>query len=452
MKVSLGAGGLFALFTVACGSPSLSAEPTATTTEGIQDGTADTSSQYPFVVAVIENSQQVGLCSGALLAPNLVATARHCVTTLTGSGEIDCATSTFGSNLPVSELLVTNDTKLSSKTHFYGVKEIVVPTGAQQSKVCGNDIALLILDQNITLPQYVTPTLNPPMSDPRYSISVTAIGYGIDTPLDMTGMTAGTRRIHENVGLVCVPNDPSFLDCYGAPMVSQFLAEDEFVSGDASTCEGDSGSGAFDQGSFDRGQWVSFGVLSRGATDADSGTCIQPIYSRFDAWSQLLVDGATKGAVLGGYSVPPWAVSSSAGTEAGATVNVSEAGGSAGEGGALIANGSPCGADGLCESSNCVSTDDVHFVCASPCTAGACLPGFSCLSGFCFESPDAALTLPTAPAAPHPSGCSVARAPRAPAGDAASFASCMGFGSLLLGTLAFRRRSQPPARARGGRP
>src|SRR5580658_6841930 len=269
MHVSFGAGGLLALCAAACGSTHALDERTAMTTEAIQDGTADTANMYPFVVAVIENSQHVGLCSGSLLAPNLVATARHCVTALSGPGEIDCATSTFGSDLPVGDFLVSNDAMLSSQTRFVGVRQVVVPTSAADTKVCGNDIALLILDQNVAVPEYVTPTLNPPMSDPRYSISVTAIGYGIDTPLDTTGMSAGTRRVRENVPLACVPNDPSFLGCYGAPMVSEFLSPDEFVSGDASTCEGDSGSGAFDQGSFDRGQWVSFGVLSRGGTDPD---------------------------------------------------------------------------------------------------------------------------------------------------------------------------------------
>src|SRR5580658_8790253 len=187
MHVSFGAGGLLALCAAACGSTHALDERTAMTTEAIQGGTADTTNQYPFAVAVIENGQQVGLCSGSLLAPNLVATARHCVTALSGPKDIDCATSTFGSDLPVGELLVTNDPTLSSGTHFVGVRQIVVPTGTQQTKVCGNDSAHLILAQNIVIPEYVTPTLNPPMPDPRYSISVPAIGYGIDSPHDTTG-------------------------------------------------------------------------------------------------------------------------------------------------------------------------------------------------------------------------------------------------------------------------
>jgi secreted trypsin-like serine protease len=455
MKVSLGASGFAVLCALACGSTHSLEEHTAKTAEPIQDGMPDTTNQYPFVVAVIENSQHVGLCSGSLLAPNLVATARHCVTALSGPNEIDCATSTFGSDLPLSDFLVTNDVTLSSKTRFVGVRQLVVPTGAEHTKVCGNDIALLILDQNVAVPQYVTPTLNPPMTDPRYSISVTAIGYGIDTPLDMTGMSAGTRRVRENVGLACVPNDPSFAGCYGEATVSEFLEPDEFVSGDASTCEGDSGSGAFDQGSFDRGQWVSFGVLSRGATDLDSGTCVQPIYSRFDAWAQLLVDGATQAATFGGYPVPAWAQVGVATSDAGAgtvvvapeqgDANVSSGGGAEDDAGhsagvAVLSDGAACADDGQCQSHNCVSTDDMHFFCASPCAAGACSAGFRCLSGFCFDAPDASPSGP-AEALKQKSGCSVVAIGAVPPDPLHAARSAV----ILLAALALLRRQRRAA-------
>jgi hypothetical protein len=140
-----------------------------------------------------------------------------------------------------------------------------------------------------------------------YATTVTAIGYGISTPLDEAGVTAGTRRIKENIPLYCIPNDTTFANCFSDPMASQVLSADEFVSGDASTCEGDSGSGAYDQPSFNRGQWVAFGVLSRGAVSQDGKTCVQPVYSRFDAWGPLLIEAATEAATMGGYSAPVWA-------------------------------------------------------------------------------------------------------------------------------------------------
>jgi secreted trypsin-like serine protease len=467
MKVACGAGAVSVVFAVACGSsPTIDQERTQVTRAAIQDGTDDTTNQYPFVVAVIEKSQQVGLCSGSLLAPNLVATARHCVSALTGSGEIDCATSTFGAELPPTDMYVTNAAKLTATTHYVGVQQILVPQGSDHEKVCGNDIALLILDENIALDAYVTPTFDPPMSDPRYSISVTAIGYGIDSPLDTTGMSAGTRRVRENVGLVCVPNDINFGACYSEPFVSQFLAETEFVSGNASTCEGDSGSGAFDQGSFDRGSWVSFGVLSRGATDVDSGTCVQPIYSRFDAWSSLLLQGATQAAAAGAYALPNWAglaneggaaeaanasalpdatpldaqtSTDSTGTSSSTSPKVDGAaanGASAGIG-SLLADGASCVNDGQCSSGNCVSTNDVQFVCASACSSVACSSGFECVAGYCFASGDAGPPVVTQPLrSDKQGGCGIAV-------DGGSEGSSLRWLAIALGAIALgpaRRR------------
>ena len=115
------------------------------------------------------------------------------------------------------------------------------------------------------------------------------------------------RRIERNVALLCIPGDKTFLDCFSDPNAPALLTASEFVSGDASSCEGDSGSGAFDQAAFDQGRPVGLGVLSRGSVSADLTTCIQPIYTRFDAWASLLVDAAHRAASAGGYAPPAWA-------------------------------------------------------------------------------------------------------------------------------------------------
>jgi secreted trypsin-like serine protease len=301
------AGALVLVASIGCGPGALDGERTATLSSPIEDGVTDTT--HTFVVGIVRYAAagSIALCSGVLLAPNLVATARHCVTDQ-APDQVDCATSTFGSVAAANRMVVSTDASLRSGANPRGVATILVPTGADQTKICGNDIALLILDANIDLPAYVVPAVSPPMTQHQtYSTSVTAIGYGVTTPTDTRGITAGTRRVKEHIPLYCVPNDRTIPDCFIDPAAPMVMTTGEFISGDASACGGDSGSSVFDQAEFDAGRWVSFGVLSRGALSADMQTCIQPIYTRFDAWGDLLTTAAKQAAAMGHYGVPPWA-------------------------------------------------------------------------------------------------------------------------------------------------
>jgi len=334
----------------ACSGDQIS-ETVSTSSRAIQGGTDD--STHLFAVGILaQMSQGTGLCSGALLAPNLVATARHCVAAIPNGG-IACPGTQFGALTPTSNLVVTTDADVRTASTRFAVSQVILPSGADQTSVCGHDIALFILSQNISLPEYVTPVLSPPMTDHTvYSTTVTAIGYGLSSPTDTTGTTAGIRRIKQDVNLACIPNDRNFTDCFPS-MASQMTAA-EFVSGNG-TCEGDSGSNAFEQNNFDAGKWVSFGVLSRGGTVG--GTCLGGIYSRFDAWSSLIIDAANQAAVLGGYPVPPWAgqdagrgadaSSGDAGASSDAMRDSSrEAGASPGSDGRPAERGAPSGSDG----------------------------------------------------------------------------------------------------------
>lgn len=342
-------GVLMATCAFHCSAPVPSSEVVDTTASPIQGGTNDTT--HLFAVGVLQTADaskgMVSFCSGVLLAPNLVATARHCVAELSSS-EIDCATSTFGALYPLDKVFVTDNSTITSKSTYVDVNQVIVPTGADQNMVCGNDLALLVLSNNITLPSYVEPVIDPPMTSSQYQMVVTAIGYGVSTPEDTTGTTAGVRRIKENVNLFCIPNDPDFTDCFNIPMGRQAVAASEFISGD-STCEGDSGSGAFEQSNFDAGRWVAFGVLSRGGTSTDGSTCVQPTYTRFDAWGPLLAQAAMAAqeaatAQKASYTLPAWVATatSDAGCTGSSCVQSGQAasGSSAGDGGrSMSSNG-----------------------------------------------------------------------------------------------------------------
>jgi hypothetical protein len=383
-------GALVLGWVAGCGSTDPSSnsagEPLAYSSSAIQGGTTDTT--HNFAVGIIQHaSQGVAFCSGVLLAPNLVATARHCVSQLTAL-TIDCATSMFTATLPAASIIVTPSATISRNSSPYYVSNIIVPTGPTAAGVCGNDIALLILSSNIQLPEYVTPAINPPMTDhTAYSTAVTAIGYGVTTPSDTNGTSAGVRRIKENIRLVCIPNDKTFVDCFSFQNARQFIDPKEFEGGDG-TCEGDSGSGAFDQGNFGNSKWVAFGVLSRGGGTPEGGTCIGSVYTRFDGWSQLIIDAAGQAATMGGYSPPSWTgLPPSLPADAGGSSSPDSSSvspltdGSAVS--ACLANGAGCGADSDCCSVNCTSHDNLTYACAACDANNACNVGYVCHQGVC---------------------------------------------------------------------
>ncbi|HEY1088794.1 MAG TPA: trypsin-like serine protease, partial [Archangium sp.] len=83
---------VLALLAACAQEPDLPVRRLATDTQEIQGGTVDTTSTN--VVGIIFNtSQGAGICSGSLIAPNLVLTARHCVGP---TNTTQCSTNGFG--------------------------------------------------------------------------------------------------------------------------------------------------------------------------------------------------------------------------------------------------------------------------------------------------------------------------------------------------------------------
>jgi hypothetical protein len=316
------AGWAVAVASVSCGCGAADPpEATAGVATAIESDAGDAEHRFAVGVVTTPPAGSPILCSGVLLAPNLVATARHCVAAI-DSVEVDCATSRFGATFDAAAIRVTTDATLDEAAgSFVGVSRVVVTSDPANldggpDPVCGDDLALLVLATSIDLPQYATPTIDPPMTDATlYTPRVTAIGYGITSP-DAPPSSARVRRIKEDIPLACVPQDPALAGCFASPDAMRSMTVREFLSGDGSTCEGDSGSGAFEQSHFDQGRWVAFGVLSRGAVSPDGHTCVQPIYTRFDAWGPFLVATATSAAADGGYDVPEWALPDAGGSGA----------------------------------------------------------------------------------------------------------------------------------------
>ncbi|HEX7663175.1 MAG TPA: hypothetical protein VF407_01625, partial [Polyangiaceae bacterium] len=210
---------------------------------------------------------------------------------------------------------------------------------------------------------------------PMFSRQVTAIGYGATAaspdPNDPPP-GAGTKRIKTGIQLECTNDDPFYAkSCAGVYGPGGGVDGKEFVTG-AGTCQGDSGSSAWDQALYNKGQYYSFGVLSRGG---ESGTtCEDAVYTRLDAWHDLIVQVVTDAAAEGGYAVPDWTQPAPV---------VADAGPPPATKGAF---GDDCSTDDDCESAKCVDSQ-----CSQACDDQnvACPDGYTCnADGFCEVTQD----------------------------------------------------------------
>ena len=299
--------------------------PTTSVSEGLPliGGQPDTATRGVVGLVVGDASG----CTGSLIAPNLVLTARHCVASIdSANGAVQCGITNFGSAFAPTEFIVTPDDNIRNG----------VPNGAQyvvervvttpNTGVCGNDLSLLILSSNV-------PSSTAPLLVPRVDAAVTtnesfdAIGYGITDPNDIAGMTFGQRLRVNDLNVRCVGT--------ACAMLGGTRTEWGAVT---PVCSGDSGGPALDA------QGRVIGVASRGNTNCDSA-----LYSSVASWRALIVDTAIDAATSGGYPPPDWATATPADggspdggeTDAGTTdAGTSDAGVPEPDAGAAI--GEPC--------------------------------------------------------------------------------------------------------------
>jgi hypothetical protein len=247
----------------------------------IKGGTVDDARKGVVGMMIIRGFSAAS-CTGSLLAPNLVLTARHCVSQ-SNTEQISCASTDFGDTFSTSHILVTTETSIPynqpRSDKFVGVREIVTP---QDSDFCGNDVALLVLSENIstTDAEPIVPRLDDPVD---FRENYTAVGYGHIG--DGTG--SGTRRQLADRQVYCEGgNCPA--------IVQAQITNREFIGSDG-TCQGDSGGPALD--SAER----VIGVLSRGG-----GNCDSSIYTSVRGWKDWIRQEARDAAQIGGYTPPAW--------------------------------------------------------------------------------------------------------------------------------------------------
>jgi V8-like Glu-specific endopeptidase len=395
----LAAGALAAL---AC-SATTDAEVTSRT-QTIAGGTADVSHENVFLL-VRASEDSAGLCTATLIAPNLLLTARHCVSPGTGDDHVLCGDSLLGEPYPGSAFIATNDAQpRQGSAIFHGI-DVRIPGLGEDT--CGYDLALIILKENV--PDDVsTPAV------PRIDREVvpgepyTAVGYGEN---EFGSPTHGRMQLSD-LSIACQPGS-----------CGEGVESTEF-RGETGICSGDSGGPALDADD------KVVGVVSRGGPG-----CSTPVYSTVTAWHDFIVETATEAAKLGGYEAPFWVTTGSSDRPA-----LVGQGGAGGAGGA--ANELTRASQGeVCDNATACEADLVCFA-AGDTTVGKCAPtcqqASDCDDGLaCIDAGSVSVcALPTG-SADESGGCSVA--------VAGSRGSLVGVLLAALGTVlgfARRRRSQ----------
>lgn len=334
----------------------------------VEGGTEDRTTTFSVAIAAGGPSSPALRCTGTLIAPNVVLTVRHCVVAIAPGAE-GC-TQSFALPLGTpTDLWVAATPWADASSLWKNVTRWVLP---EQTTVCGNDIALLVLDSPFA-PNEATPA-TPTLTDADFRTAIRARTLGIAGfgATSAAGSGQGKRHSRFDIPVRCVPGDTSFA-CEGA---LDYIDIREFTAG-AGPCTGDSGAGAISATDHDR----VLGVLSRG--NLQTGTCTEGVFERTDAWGWLLAKTVLESAAPG--VIPPaWARA--------AFVDAPS-------------EGAWCRGEGSCADAAdaCVSFDDRRsFTCAQRCTQSfTCKAGTHCESSVC--TPNGPVSSRPAPA----SGCAL---------------------------------------------
>ena len=232
--------------------------------DAIQGGTVD-STDTNVVGILIDMGQGIAICTGSLIAPNLVLTAHHCVAADTTADLNNCSLTHFGAQFSPSSFRITMSTNAPQaafnngtwpavdNSTWFGVSAVAV----SGTSICGGDMAVLRLSNNINSVCPLIPRVDSP---PGQNEGFTAVGFGA-TSQSQTA-PAGTRYVLNNTMSITCPNNcgPGFSqtqEWFGEASVSN-----------KGLCEGDSGGPALDS------QKRVLGTVSRGSATA----CNQAVY------------------------------------------------------------------------------------------------------------------------------------------------------------------------------
>lgn len=342
-------------------------EATGTLVHDISGGMTDLSHHHVFLLIAYHEDRE-SLCTATLLAPNLLLTARHCVSA--GShDDVLCGDAELGEPYPGDAFYATNDPQPREGSPFFRGRAVKVPV--QGGDTCGYDIALVMLDGNVPA-SLATPAVPRIDEEVTPGETYTAVGYGVNE----NGQSTGTRMERSGLNVDCQPGS-----CGGGVESTEFR-------GETGICSGDSGGPALDAD----GKVV--GVVSRGGPD-----CGTPIYGTVTAWRQFLIDTAKEAASLGGYEAPFWVTTGSSDPPAVVTPVDTRA-----------SEGDACtSSDGCRDGLACYASGSAsEAACVRECTATS-----DCASGLvCENVGPTSVCLPPHGGADDEGGCSIGARPR----------------------------------------
>lgn len=247
----------------------------ATVSEKIVGGAKDTGALASSSVVALKvgasGAKDFELCSAAFIGPNILLTARHCVTKAI-TDKVSCdenGNSTNGDhvdgNLDPSEIEVFR----GASPKFSGapdatVTDIVAPDGGS---LCNTDIAIIVIDTSFDDIEPLAIRMKGTAVSPGESIR--SVGYGANDQ----GSPIGTRFRKDDVSVLAIGA--------GVSTSKTALGSHEFEVGQA-ICPGDSGGPAINEESG-----AIIGIVSRGS-DANCKINYGNIYTMTMGWDDLV--------------------------------------------------------------------------------------------------------------------------------------------------------------------